>query len=98
MNLDTAFYLIIAVLGAVALYTQIGARRGWPGIPRWLVIANRDPQQGGYVHDTAMSQYIPPTLFNPVTGTWTYAAGAVTGTIARHVAPPDQPFLLNIPF
>ena len=40
----------------------------------------------GYVHDTSMSQYIPPTAMHCVTGTWTDAAGAVSGTIARHKA------------
>lgn len=51
----------------------------------------------GYVHDTAMAQYIPPTLFHVVTGTWTSAAGAVTGTIARHVAATDETSVVNIP-
>lgn len=40
----------------------------------------------GYVHDTHMSQYIPPTAMHYVTGTWTDAAGAVAGTIAKHRA------------
>ena len=51
----------------------------------------------GYVQDTHMSQYIPPTLFHCVTGTWTNAAGAVTGTIAKHVAAADQTAVVNIP-
>ena len=54
-------------------------------------------QVGGYVHDTAMTQYIPPTLANVVTGTWTYAAGAVAGTIARHVAATDETSVVTIP-
>lgn len=51
----------------------------------------------GYVHDTAMAQYIPPTLFHRVTGTWTLAAGAVAGTIALHVAATDETSTVNIP-
>lgn len=51
----------------------------------------------GYVHDTAMSQYIPPTAFHGVTGTWTDAAGAVAGTICKHVAATDEVSILNIP-
>jgi len=51
----------------------------------------------GYVLDTHMSQYIPPTLFHCVTGTWTNAAGAVTGTIAKHVAATDEVSVVNIP-
>src|SRR3989337_2176920 len=51
----------------------------------------------GYVQDTHMSQYIPPTLSHCVTGTWTNAAGAVTSTIAKHVAAADQTAVVNIP-
>lgn len=51
----------------------------------------------GSVHDTHMSQYIPPTLFHCVTGTWTLAAGQVTGTIAKHVAATDEVSVITIP-
>jgi hypothetical protein len=51
----------------------------------------------GYTHNTHMSQYIPPTLFHCVTGTWTLAAGAVAGTIAKHVAAADETSVINIP-
>jgi hypothetical protein len=37
----------------------------------------------GYVHDTHMSQYIPPTAIHCVTGTWTLAAGQTAGTIVK---------------
>jgi hypothetical protein len=46
----------------------------------------KNGQLGGYVHDTAMSQYIPPTAAHIVTGTWTQAAGQVAGTICMHKA------------
>ena len=51
----------------------------------------------GYIHDTGMSQFIPPTLFHTVTGTWTYAAGAIAGTIAKHVAATDEVSVITIP-
>ncbi len=51
----------------------------------------------GYVHDTHMSQYIPPTAFHLVTGTWTMAAGAVTDTIALHKAAGAETATVNIP-
>jgi hypothetical protein len=51
----------------------------------------------GYVHDTAMSQYIPPNLFHCVTGTWTDIAGQVAGTIARHKAAAAETATINIP-
>ena len=51
----------------------------------------------GYVHDTAMSQFIAPNLFHTPGGTWTNVAGQVTSTIVRHVAAADQTILVNIP-
>ncbi len=51
----------------------------------------------GYVHDTHMSQYIPPTLFHPVTGTFTWVAGDVAGTIAMNRAAADQTSVITIP-
>jgi len=51
----------------------------------------------GYVHDTHMSQYIPPTAFHCVTGTFTDAAGAVAGTIAKHRAAAASTAVINIP-
>jgi len=51
----------------------------------------------GYVHDTSMSQYIPPTMFHPVTGTFTWTAGQVAGTIAMHRAAANQTSVITIP-
>lgn len=51
----------------------------------------------GYVHDTAMSQYIPPTDFHCVTGTWTEVAGQVAGTICKHKAAAAETATINIP-
>jgi hypothetical protein len=52
---------------------------------------------GGYVHDTAMSQFIGCTDMHPVTGTWTLAAGSVSGTIAYHKAAAAETAVVNIP-
>ena len=57
----------------------------------------KNGQLGGYVHDTAMSQYISPTAFHIVTGTWTQAAGQVAGTIAMHKAAAAETATVNIP-
>ena len=54
-------------------------------------------QLGGYVHDTAMSQYIPPTAFHIVTGTWTQTAGQVAGTICMHKAAAAESPVINVP-
>ncbi len=51
----------------------------------------------GYVHDTHMSQYIPPNLAHCVTGTWTDIAGQVAGTIVRHKAATAETSTINIP-
>jgi hypothetical protein len=49
------------------------------------------------IHNTHVSQYIPPTLFHCVTGTWTEVAGQVTDTICKHVAATDEVATVNIP-
>jgi hypothetical protein len=51
----------------------------------------------GYVHDTAMSQFVPPTVMHGVTGTYTNSAGAVAGTIALHRAAAASTGVINIP-
>lgn len=51
----------------------------------------------GYIHDTAMSQYIAPTAFHYVTGTWTDAAGNVAGTIVKQKATGAETSVVNIP-
>ena len=51
----------------------------------------------GYVHDTHMSQFIPPTLFHPVTGTFTEVAGQTTGTIVLHRAAANETSVITIP-
>lgn len=51
----------------------------------------------GYVHDTHMTQYIPPTVMHYVTGTWADAAGAVTDTIAKAKTAADNTATINIP-
>jgi hypothetical protein len=44
-----------------------------------------------------MSQYIPPTLFHGVTGTFTQTAGQVAGTISFHRAAANQTSVITIP-
>ena len=104
-SLLLAFVLLMVLLMLVPLALGVDrtkpdpmagpVKRGW----RWLAgfSAMLRDQIGGYVHDTAMSQFIPPTDFHYVTGTWTLAAGAVTDTIALHVAAADETSTVNIP-
>jgi hypothetical protein len=49
------------------------------------------------IHNTHFSQYIPPTLFHPVTGTFTWTAGAVAGTIAMARAAANETSVITIP-
>lgn len=49
------------------------------------------------IHDTHMSQYIPPTLFHCVTGTWVYDAGNVAGTIVTQKAAAAETTVVSIP-
>jgi hypothetical protein len=51
----------------------------------------------GYVHDTAMSQYIPPTAMHYVTGTWSDAAGQTAGTISKIKVANAETTVINIP-
>ncbi len=54
-------------------------------------------QIGGYVHDTAMSQYLSPTSWSYVTGTFTHAAGQIAGTICMHRAAANETSVITIP-
>jgi len=57
----------------------------------------KNGQLGGYVHDTAMAQMIPCTAMHFVTGTWSQAAGSVTGTIAMAKSAAAETTVINIP-
>jgi hypothetical protein len=50
---------------------------------RGLAIRFRDPEQGGYVHDTATSIFLPPHAALNVGGTWTDTVGNVALTYMR---------------
>ena len=49
------------------------------------------------MNNTHMAQYIPPTAFHCVTGTFTQVAGDVAGTIAINRAAADQTSVITIP-
>ena len=49
------------------------------------------------INNTHAAQYIPPTRFHCVTGTWTEAAGQVSGTICRHKAASAETTTVTIP-
>jgi creatinine amidohydrolase/Fe(II)-dependent formamide hydrolase-like protein len=49
------------------------------------------------MNNTHFAQWIPPTAIHYVTGTWTDAAGAVTGTIAKHKAATAETVVVTVP-
>jgi hypothetical protein len=49
------------------------------------------------MHNTHFSQFIPVTLFHPVTGTFTWVAGDVAGTIAMNRAAANETSVITIP-
>lgn len=51
----------------------------------------------GYVHDTHMQKYIPPTMFHYVTGTWADAAGNVAHTIVKQKTAGAETATVTIP-
>lgn len=51
----------------------------------------------GYVHDTAMSKFIPATNMTCITGTWTEIAGQVAGTVCKHKAATAETATVYIP-
>lgn len=51
----------------------------------------------GYVHDTAMSQWIPPASFHYKTGTWASDAGNVAGTIVQQKTAGAETTVVTIP-
>lgn len=51
----------------------------------------------GYVNDTTMAQWLPPGQAHFVTGTWSDAAGQVSGTIVKKKSAADETATLTIP-
>lgn len=51
----------------------------------------------GYVHDTHMQQYIPPSLMHFVTGTWSDQPGNVAHTIVKQKAAGAETATITIP-
>ena len=51
----------------------------------------------GYVHDTHMQQFIPPTMFHEITGTWAKAAGNVAHTIVTQKVAGAETATVTIP-
>lgn len=93
------FFLTLATLILGSLYYGLlmpAAARGdlTRGLAKFFKGMN---ELGGYVHDTAMSQFIPPTLIHVATGTWTMVAGQVAGTISKHKGAAGETTVVTVP-
>jgi hypothetical protein len=71
--------------------------RAWVQLRTWLKTKFRYVDLGGYVHDTAMSQWISPNMCSYVTGAWADAVGAVTGTVVKEKTAADNTGVIYIP-
>jgi hypothetical protein len=89
------------VLGALLIALVHEAQRGtlnFSALTRWFKIASRfGAELGGYVHNTSLSQWISPGMCSYVTGTWTDAVGAVTGTVVKEKTAADNTGVVYIP-
>jgi len=63
----------------------------------FFIPSHYDLEVGGYVHDTAMTQWISPGMCSYVTGTWADAVGAVTGTVVKEKTAADNTGVVYIP-
>ena len=64
---------------------------------KWKIITRYSMELGGYVHDTSVSAWISPNMCSYVTGTWTDAVGAVTGTVVKEKTAADSTGVIYIP-
>lgn len=74
-----------------------GLAATWRDLRRFLREYNRAPEQGGYVHDTSMSLFIPPTDILKTAGAWTDTEGPVADTYMQRRTAADATFILVIP-
>jgi len=97
----TTLALAALVLGAILIALVQAAASGQltlAGLRRWFAISNRfGPELGGYVYDTAMSQFIPPSDILKTAGTWTDTVGGVANTYMQRRSAADATAILVIP-
>lgn len=96
MNANAIAMLITIVLGFVVFVLLI-PHENRAHVARELHRFRELSEAGGYVHDTNMSSYIPPTLWHYATATMTQVAGQVAGTIAMHRAANNETSVITIP-
>src|SRR5512142_1807590 len=95
--MDTIISLLVTLIIGFVVFVLLIPHENRGHVARELRRFRELSERGGYVHDTAMSQFIPPTKFHYVTGTWTQAAGQVAGTIAMHKAAAAETSTVTVP-
>lgn len=94
VELGLALFVLLAGAAVVAAPYLEG---WWPALRRWLKVRFRVPEQGGYVHDTAMSQAIHPNQVMKSAGTWTEVETSVADVWALRRTAADATCNVRIP-
>jgi len=90
--------MLVAALLIVAAHNQDALARTLHAARSKLHVLYRyGSELGGYVHDTSMTQFIPPGQCHYITGTWTDVAGSVANTIVKEKTAADTTSTLTIP-
>lgn len=99
MNAQLALLITVLVVGggliAIPFLIEAGVFAAlWTAIKQsWA----KNKYLGGYVHDTAMSQFIPPADILKTAGTWTDTVGGVADTYMQRRTAADATAILVIP-
>jgi hypothetical protein len=91
--MDTLVMLALTIFSLVVMTLLM------PTLGRALrdLFDGKNAELGGYVHDTAMSQWIPPTAAFGDTAAWTLGAGQVANTVVLKCDATDETANLFIP-
>ena len=95
------YLILLMALGSfILLYWLPTVAKGRPSEYLRNLIINTlrySGEVGGYVHDTSVSAWISPNMCSYITGTWTDAVGAVTGTVVKQCNAAHQTSVIYVP-
>jgi len=104
MNAQLALLVIVWLFGgALIALPYLRDSGALEDLWRWIrrlpsaVCRLKSPELGGYVHDTAMSQFVPPADILKTAGTWTDTVGGVADTYMQRRTAADATAILVIP-
>jgi hypothetical protein len=89
----------LLVMLALTLFALVVMTILMPTLGRVLydLLSGQNSELGGYVHDTSMSQWIPPTAVFGDTAAWSLGAGQVSNSIVYKCDATDETANLFIP-